>query len=191
MLKPDRWIRAQAGMIEPLVCEKVREVEGRRIVSFGLSSYGYDIRLAPDGILTYTSSTTVDPKRLRAGDTRPVYVRTNSLGESFIELAPGELVLGYSVERFVIPADVFCVILGKSTIARTGVSLLATPLEPGWEGYVTLELTNASLNWVRVYVGEGIGQVLFYEAEPCDAPYGDGTYQGQGARVVLPFGASS
>jgi dCTP deaminase len=174
-LKPDHWIRNMAlehGMIEPFVESQVRT----GVISYGVSSYGYDMRIADEfKIFTNVYSAIVDPKNFSA--------------ESFVEfqgevciIPPNSFVLGRSVEYFRIPRRVLTICVGKSTYARTGLIVNVTPFEPEWEGYVTLEISNTTPLPAKVYSNEGIAQVLFLEAdEECEISYADkkGKYQGQ------------
>lgn len=174
-IQADRWIERMArdhGMIEPFVGEQVRD----GVISYGLSSYGYDIRVADEfQIFTNVYSTVVDPKHF---DER-----------SFVEyrgpvctIPPNSFALGRSVEYFRVPRDVLCTCLGKSTYARCGIIVNVTPFEPEWEGYVTLEISNTTPLPARIYANEGIAQVLFFRAdEPCRVSYADrkGKYQRQ------------
>jgi dCTP deaminase len=182
-LKPDRWIREMAlehRMVEPFVDEQVRD----GVISYGLSSYGYDIRVADEfRIFTPGSSalTTVDPKQL---DTQAMV----DFRGDFCTIPPNSFALGRSVEYFRIPRSVLCICLGKSTYARCGIIVNITPLEPEWEGYVTLAINNTTTLPARIYAGEGIAQVLFFEAdEVCETSYADrkGKYQRQQS-IVLP-----
>jgi dCTP deaminase len=180
-LKPDHWIRKMAlehGMIEPFV-EKLKR-DG--VISYGVSSYGYDMRVADEfRIFTNVYSSIVDPKQFST--------------DSFVELQsevcivpPNSFALARSVEYFRIPRNVLCVTVGKSTYARTGIVTNVTPFEPGWEGFVTLEISNTTPLPAKIYANEGIPQVLFLEAdEECEVSYADrdGKYQGQ-TGVTLP-----
>jgi dCTP deaminase len=184
-IKSDRWIRRMAeqhGMIEPFVPGQVREVGGRRIVSYGTSSYGYDVRCAAEfKIFTNINSTIVDPK-----DFDP---------NSFVDFSgdiciipPNSFALARTVEYFRIPRSVLTVCLGKSTYARCGIIVNVTPLEPEWEGHVTLEFSNTTPLPAKIYANEGVAQMLFFESdEVCDVSYADrgGKYQGQRG-VTLP-----
>lgn len=182
-LKPDHWIRTMAleqGMIEPFVDGQVRD----GLISYGLSSYGYDIRVA-DEFKIFTPGlgdlTVVDPKRF---DTRAM---VDFKGDACV-IPPNSFALGRSVEYFRIPRSVLCICLGKSTYARCGIIVNITPFEPEWEGFVTLEISNTTPLPARVYGGEGIAQVLFFEAdEECAVSYADkkGKYQRQRS-IVLP-----
>jgi dCTP deaminase len=174
-VKSDRWIRRMAleqGMIEPFTDRQVRE----GVISYGLSSYGYDVRIGDDfKIFTNINSTIVDPKRF---DTR-----------SFVDfrgaeclIPPNSFALARTVERFRIPRDVLVICLGKSSYARCGIIVNVTPLEPEWEGIVTLEVSNTTPLPARIYAGEGIAQMLFFQSdEECEVSYADkkGKYQGQ------------
>lgn len=190
-IKSDKWIRQMAeqhGMIEPFEPQLVRHVPSeitrnmRPVVSFGLSSYGYDIRCAREfKVFTNINSTIVDPKNF---DPR-----------NFVEIEadeciipPNSFALARTVEYFRIPRDVLTVCLGKSTYARCGIIVNVTPFEPEWEGYVTLEFSNTTPLPAKIYAGEGCAQVLFFQSdEQCETSYRDrgGKYQGQ-VGVTLP-----
>ncbi len=180
-IKADKWIKKMAleeAMIEPFVDTQVRD----NVISYGLSSYGYDIRISNEyKIFTNLNSTTVDPKLFDP--------------KSFVDfegdvciVPPNSFALGRTVEYFRVPRNVMTICVGKSTYARCGIITNVTPLEPGWEGYVTLEISNTTPLPARIYSGEGIAQILFFEgAEECMASYSDkkGKYQGQ-TGVTLP-----
>ena len=181
MIKSDRWIRQLAleqGMIKPFEERQVRSA----VISYGLSSYGYDLRIADEfKIFTNINNTIVDPK---AFDPR-----------SFVDyqgpvciVPPNSFVLGRSVEYFKIPRNVLTLCVGKSTYARCGIITNVTPFEPEWEGYVTLEISNTTPLPAKIYANEGIAQVLFFQSdEACQTSYADrqGKYQGQQG-IVLP-----
>ena len=181
MIKSDRWIRQQAvekGMIKPFEERQVRA----GAISYGLSSYGYDLRIADEfKIFTNINNTLVDPK---AFDPR-----------SFVDyqgpvciVPPNSFALGRSVEYFKIPRTVLTICVGKSTYARCGIITNVTPFEPEWEGFVTLEISNTTPLPAKIYANEGIAQVLFFESdEACQTSYADrqGKYQGQQG-IVLP-----
>ena len=181
MIKSDRWIRQLAleqGMIKPFEERQVRST----VISYGLSSYGYDLRIADEfKIFTNINNTIVDPK---AFDPR-----------SFVDyqgpvciVPPNSFVLGRSVEYFKIPRNVLTLCVGKSTYARCGIITNVTPFEPEWEGFVTLEISNTTPLPAKIYANEGIAQVLFFESdEACQTSYADrqGKYQGQQG-IVLP-----
>ena len=184
-IKSDRWIRRMAtshGMIEPFEPGQVRVVDGQRIVSYGTSSYGYDVRCASEfKIFTNINSTIVDPKDFDHG--------------SFVDfdgpvciIPPNSFALARTVEFFRIPRSVLTICLGKSTYARCGIIVNVTPLEPEWEGHVTLEFSNTTTLPAKIYANEGVAQMLFFESdEVCETSYKDrgGKYQGQRG-VTLP-----
>jgi dCTP deaminase len=184
-IMPDHWIRDQAvnhGMIEPFAEKQNREENGGKIISYGLSSYGYDARCSDEFmIFTNVDNAIVDPKDFSS--------------QSFVErktpvcvIPPNSFVLTRTIEYFRIPKDVLVVCLGKSTYARCGLIVNVTPLEPGWEGHVTLELSNTTPLPARVYANEGIAQFLFFKgSSPCEVSYADrqGKYMGQ-TGVTLP-----
>jgi dCTP deaminase len=180
-LKPDHWITKMARehqMIEPFEEAQVRQ----GVISYGVSSYGYDIRVADEyKIFTNVFSAVVDPKHF---DPRSM---VDYKGDICI-IPPNSFALARTVEYFRIPRSVLTVCLGKSTYARCGLIVNVTPFEPEWEGFVTLEISNTTPLPARVYSNEGIAQVLFFEAdEPCNISYADkkGKYQAQQG-VVLP-----
>ncbi|CAM5219574.1 dCTP deaminase OS=Castellaniella defragrans OX=75697 GN=dcd PE=3 SV=1 [Castellaniella defragrans] len=183
-IKNDRWIRqaAAAGMIEPFEPGQVRSVDGQRIVSYGTSSYGYDVRCADEyKIFTNINSTIVDPK---AFDEKSF---VDFRGDVCI-IPPNSFALARTVEYFRIPRSILTVCLGKSTYARCGIIVNVTPLEPEWEGHVTLEFSNTTPLPAKIYSGEGCAQMLFLESdEVCETSYADrgGKYQGQRG-VTLP-----
>ena len=183
-IKSDRWIRRMAtqGMIEPYSEGQVRDVDGRRIVSYGTSSYGYDVRCATEfKIFTNINSTIVDPKNFDPNN----FVDFD--GDVCI-IPPNSFALARTVEYFRIPRNVMVICLGKSTYARCGIIVNVTPLEPEWEGHVTLEFSNTTPLPARIYANEGVAQMLFFESdEVCETSYRDrgGKYQGQKG-VTLP-----
>jgi len=184
-IKSDRWIRTMAeerGMIEPFSPQQVREIDGRPIISYGLSSYGYDIRCANEfKVFTNVRSVIVDPKDFSADSF------VDFEGDTCI-IPPNSFALARTVEYFRIPRNVLTICLGKSTYARCGIIVNVTPFEPEWEGYVTLEFSNTTPLPAKIYANEGVAQVLFLESdEVCAVSYADrrGKYQGQ-AGVTLP-----
>ena len=184
-IKPDNWIRRMAnneGMIEPFEAGQVRENAGERIISYGTSSYGYDVRCADEfKIFTNVHSATVDPKNFD----------TNSfvdIKSDCCVIPPNSFALARTVEYFRIPRSVLTICLGKSTYARCGIIVNVTPLEPEWEGHVTLEFSNTTSLPAKIYANEGVAQMLFFESdEVCETSYKDrgGKYQGQ-TGVTLP-----
>ena len=180
-LKSDNWIRKMAReqrMIEPFVENQVRG----GCISYGVSSYGYDIRVTNEfKIFTNVHSTVVDPKAL---DERSMVDFTGDV----CVIPPNSFALSRTVEYFRIPRGVLTLCVGKSTYARCGIITNVTPFEPEWEGYVTLEISNTTPLPARIYANEGIAQVLFFEGdEACETSYADrkGKYQGQ-QTIVLP-----
>lgn len=179
MILSDWEIRklAKKGMIDPFINGQIREENGERVISYGLSSFGYDMRIA-DEYRIFTNSTgengVVDPKR---GDEMNMVAYKGDV----CVIPPNSFALGRSVERFSIPRDVMCVCLGKSTYARSGVIVNITPLESAWRGYVTIEISNTTPLPCRIYSGEGISQVLFFRGHQPEISYADrkGKYQGQ------------
>jgi dCTP deaminase len=184
-IKSDKWIRrmaAEHGMIEPFAPGQVRERDGHRLVSYGTSSYGYDVRCAAEfKVFTNINSTIVDPK---AFDERSF---VDVISDVCI-IPPNSFALARTVEYFRIPRKVLTICLGKSTYARCGIIVNVTPLEPEWEGHVTLEFSNTTPLPAKIYANEGVAQMLFLESdEECEVSYADrgGKYQGQRG-VTLP-----
>ena len=169
----------EEGMIDPFVAEQVRG----DVISYGLSSFGYDMRIANDfRIFTPNAwNSVVDPKKI--DERAMLQYRT----PDHILIPPNSYALGRSVEYFRIPRKVLCIVLGKSTYARSGLIVNVTPLEPGWEGHVTIEISNATPLPAKVYANEGIAQVLFLQGEDPLISYADkqGKYQGQ-TGITLP-----
>lgn len=185
-IKSDQWINRMAQqqqMITPFEGKQVREVNGQKVISFGTSSYGYDVRCADEfKVFTNINSAIVDPK--------------NFDGNSFVDLKadvciipPNSFALARTIEYFKIPRNVLTICLGKSTYARCGIIVNVTPLEPEWEGHVTLEFSNTTNLPAKIYANEGVAQMLFFESdEVCMTSYADraGKYQGQ-CGVTLPI----
>lgn len=174
-IKADKWIRKMAAghrMIEPFAEKQV----SKGVISFGLSSYGYDIRIADEfKIFTNINTAIVDPKEF---DTKSF---VDFKGDVCI-IPPNSFALGRSVEYFRVPRNIMTICVGKSTYARCGIITNVTPLEPEWEGFITLEVSNTTPLPARIYANEGIAQILFFESdEVCEVSYGDrnGKYQGQ------------
>ena len=174
-IKSDRWIREMCRthrMIEPFADGQVRD----GVISYGVSSYGYDVRIADEfKIFTNVNSTIVDPKQV---DPKSM---VDFQGPVAI-VPPNSFALGRTVEYFRVPRNVLCVTTGKSTYARCGIITNVTPFEPEWEGHVTLEISNTTPLPAKIYANEGIAQVLFFEGdEPCETSYRDkaGKYQKQ------------
>jgi len=185
-IKSDSWIRQMAneyGMISPFVDRQVKKFDNNQtVVSYGLSSYGYDLRVAQEfKIFTNIYNSIVDPK--------------NFNDEAFVEkstdmciIPPNSFALARSVEYFKIPRDILTICLGKSTYARCGIIVNVTPFEPEWEGFVTIEISNTTPLPAKIYANEGIAQVIFFQAqETCEVSYADrnGKYMKQ-VGVTLP-----
>jgi len=190
MLKNDGWIKAQAraGMIQPFSCELVRQVGDLKLLSYGCSSYGYDLRLSPKEFLIFKHipGTIMDPKNFNFANLERVELHEDETGQFFI--LPGHSYgLGVALERLSVPENVTVICLGKSTMARTGIVLNTTPAEAKWSGHLTLEFSNSSGADCKIYANEGICQLLFFEGEKCDVTYEDrdGKYQNQPERVVM------
>ena len=184
-IKSDRWIQQMAesqDMISPFAANQIRERDGEKLISYGTSSYGYDVRCADEfKVFTNIHSAVVDPK--------------NFDDKSFVDIQsdvciipPNSFALARTVEYFKIPEDVLTICLGKSTYARCGIIVNVTPLEPEWEGHVTLEFSNTTNLPAKIYANEGVAQMLFFQSdERCLITYRDrgGKYQGQ-TGVTLP-----
>jgi dCTP deaminase len=184
-IKSDSWIRRMADeskMIEPFEAEQISSMGGNRIISYGTSSYGYDIRCSDEfKIFTNINSAVVDPKNFDESSF------VDYQGDVCI-IPPNSFTLARTIEYFRIPRNVLTICLGKSTYARCGIIVNVTPFEPEWEGYVTLEFSNTTPLPAKIYANEGVAQVIFFEAdEPCEVSYKDrrGKYQGQ-TGVTLP-----
>jgi dCTP deaminase len=181
-IKADHWIRRMAqekGMIDPFEPAQVRG----QVISYGLSSYGYDARLADEFKLLGTENL-LDPKSVSTQAFVDFQAET-------LDLAPHTFVLGRTVEYFRIPANVLSLCAGKSSYARCGVLVNVTPFEPAWEGHATLCIANIGPRLVRLYAGEGIAQVLFFESDaPCEVTYADrqGKYQAQQGIALARLG---
>jgi dCTP deaminase len=215
MIKNDKWIVEQArqGMIVPFETKSIRkavlggeqgdaiptrtsqagEVSSPEVscISWGLSSYGYDIRLSPHDfrIFKHIPGTVVDPKKFNPKNLEQAELHSDQDGSSYFIIPANSYGLGASLESIKMPPNVTAICLGKSTYARVGVIANTTPLEAGWQGEsITLEFSNASSADVRIYANEGVVQLLFFEGESCETTYSDrgGKYQHQGSGVTLP-----
>jgi len=186
-VKSDRWIRRmseEAQLIDPFSPSLIRSVEGRRIISAGASSYGYDMQLSDDDFRVFSPihGREIDPKSFDEDSLIEPPLRTAEDGSRYYLLPPHSYALGVTVETFRMPRNVTGICMCKSTYARAGLMLNTTPLEAGWTGRLVIELGNLADLPLRVYVNEGIGQVLFFQSdEDCDTSYEDrgGKYQGQ------------
>lgn len=177
--------RAEQPTTDPFQMELCSYRRTTPLISYGLSSRGYDLRLAPKvKVFTNMNSAVIDPKNFDALS----FVEVDASDKGYVIIPPNSFVLGHSLERLVIPTDIVGVVLGKSTIARCGIGCLATPLEPGWEGFVTLEFHNTTPLPAKLYVNEGCCQVMFDEGTLPDVHYGmrSGKYNNQPAEAVPP-----
>ena len=184
-IKSDNWIIEQAKknqLIKPFEKEQIREVDNKKVISYGVSSYGYDVRCANEfKIFTNTFSSVVDPKNF---DEKSFV----DIQDSECIIPPNSFALARTVEYFKIPRSILTLCLGKSTYARCGIIVNVTPLEPEWEGHVTLEFSNTTNLPAKIYANEGVAQMLFFESDQvCKTSYKDrgGKYQGQ-TGVTLP-----
>ena len=184
-IKSDNWIIEQAEknqLIKPFEKEQIREVDDKKVISYGVSSYGYDVRCANEfKIFTNTFSSVVDPKNF---DEKSFV----DIQDSECIIPPNSFALARTVEYFKIPRSILTLCLGKSTYARCGIIVNVTPLEPEWEGHVTLEFSNTTNLPAKIYANEGVAQMLFFESDQvCMTSYKDrgGKYQGQ-TGVTLP-----
>jgi dCTP deaminase len=209
MIKNDRWIieQAEKGMIQPFVPQLVRHLdlsgqpltaiqpesqrssaELRRVISYGLSSYGYDLRLSPNEfkVFRHIPGTIINPKRFNPENLDKVGLHTDQDGDYFV-IPAHSYGLGVALERLAIPPNVTVICIGKSTYARAGIIANLTPAEAAWRGHLTLEFSNSSSADCRIYANEGIVQLLFFEGEPCEVSYDDrqGKYQDQAESVTL------
>jgi dCTP deaminase len=188
MLLNDLQIRelAEAGMITPFVPEKIRKVDDIAAISFGASSYGYDLRLASDQFKSFRHipGTVINPKWFNPKNLEDDPLHTDEDGSFFIA-RHHSYSLAYVYDYLKIPEDITVLFIGKSTYARCGIIVNTTPAEAGWEGHLTLEISNSADADVRIYAMEGICQALFFRGEPCLKPYGQGKYQNQAAGVTL------
>lgn len=190
MIKNDKWIRelADRGGIVPFEPAQIRRLDDRPVISYGLSSFGYDIRLSPSDfrIFRHIPGTVVDPKNFNPDNLEPAALHHDDNGEFFV-LPAHSYGLGVAIERLEVPNNVTIVCVGKSTYARAGIIANITPAESGWVGYLTLEFSNSSSADCRMYAHEGVVQLLFFEGDPCEVSYEDrqGKYQDQGSQVTI------
>ncbi|NJN49150.1 MAG: dCTP deaminase [Alkalinema sp. RL_2_19] len=191
MIKSDSWITEMAakGMISPFQPQLVRRTESDNpVISYGLSSYGYDLRLSPKDfrIFRHVPGTVVDPKNFNPDNLEPAALHRDDSGEYFV-LPAHSYGLGVALERLAVPENVTVICIGKSTYARIGIIANLTPAEAGWRGHLTLEFSNSSSADCRIYANEGIVQLLFLEGVPCDVSYETrrGKYQDQSEQVTL------
>jgi dCTP deaminase len=191
MIQNDIWIKAMAeqGMITPFEPTLIRQVSpDRRVISYGLSSYGYDIRLSPKDfrVFRHIPGTVVDPKNFNPANLEPAQLHRDQGGEFFI-MPAHSYGLGVALEKLAVPDNVTVLCIGKSSYARTGLIANLTPAEAGWRGHLTLEFSNSSSADCRIYANEGVVQLLFLLGEPCAVSYEarKGKYQDQTETVTL------
>ena len=190
MIKNDIWIKEQAekGMIQPFDDTLIRKRLFTPVISYGLSSFGYDIRLSPKEfrLFKHVPGSIIDPKNFNPDNLEDARLHSDDNGYYFI--LPGHSYgLGVALERLEIPNNITVICMGKSTYARCGIIANLTPGEAGWKGHLTLEFSNSSSADARIYASEGVVQLLFLEGEPCKTSYEDrkGKYQDQGENVTL------
>ena len=194
MLKNDKWIKQMAleeNLLEPFTPHLVRKLKTEQpILSYGLSSYGYDIRLSSKEfwIFKHVPGKVLDPKNFNAANLEPAELFTDPNGSKFFILPAHSYGLGVAIEKLKMPDNITCLAIGKSTYARCGIIANTTPAEAGWQGHLTLEFSNSSGADCRVYAQEGIVQLLFFEGEPCQTTYAQrfGKYQNQPEKVTRP-----
>ncbi len=190
VIKNDTWIAqmAQKGMISPFEPQLIRSLDTVPVLSFGLSSFGYDIRLSPVEfrIFRHIPGTVIDPKNFNPDNLELTKLYTEASG-SYLILPAHSYGLGVCLEKLEVPNNITVICLGKSTYARCGIVANVTPAEPSWKGYLTLEFSNSSSADCRIYANEGIVQLLFLEGEPCATNYNDrkGKYQDQPQAVTM------
>lgn len=191
MIKNDIWIDEQVvlhGLITPYIDSLIRETNNIKRLSYGLSSYGYDIRLSPKEfkVFKHIPGTVVNPKKFNYRTLESVLLQKDEFGDFFI-IPANSYGLGVSLERIAMPSNVTAICIGKSTYARCGLICNCTPIEAGWEGHITLEFSNSSTTDCRIYANEGVAQLLFFEGEQCATSYSDrqGKYQNQTEKIEL------
>jgi dCTP deaminase len=180
---------AREGMIAPFYPKLIRRTEDYPVLSYGLSSYGYDLRLSAKEfkIFRHIPGSVVDPKKFNPGNLEKTRLHRDGSGEYFV-LPARSYGLGVAVERLALPTDVSAICVGKSTYARCGIIANLTPAEAGWKGHLTLEFSNSSEADCRIYANEGVVQMIFLRGEPCRTSYQTrtGKYQNQKQQITLP-----
>lgn len=169
---------ANQGMLSPFVPHKVKEENGKPIISYGLQPYGYDIRLSENWLTILYPNQQIDPKNSQDITTEHADFHSNDDGEYFV-IPPYNYALGVSVEKFTMPDNVSAIVVGKSTYARCGLLVNCTTIDAGWTGFLTIQMANLTDVYMRVYCNEGIAQIHFIEGKPPMQSYGDGKYQNQ------------
>ncbi|WP_072619465.1 dCTP deaminase [Spirulina major] len=190
MIQNDIWIKQKAaeGLIQPFEATLIRKVDQLPVISYGLSSYGYDIRLSPNEfrVFRHIPGTVVDPKYFNPHNLEPVELHHDKNGNFFI-LPAHSYGLGVALEKINVPDYISVLCIGKSTYARCGIIANLTPAEAGWRGHLTLEFSNSSSADCRIYANEGVVQLLFLEGEECETSYNkrQGKYQDQPEQVIV------
>lgn len=190
MIQNDLWIKKMAatGLIQPFEPTLIRKVDQLPVISYGLSSYGYDIRLSPNEfrVFRHIPGTVVDPKHFNPKNLEPVELHKDENGQYFI-LPAHSYGLGVALEKINVPDYISVLCIGKSTYARCGIIANLTPAEAGWRGHLTLEFSNSSSADCRIYANEGVVQLLFLEGEECEVSYQkrQGKYQDQPEKVIV------
>ena len=187
MIKNDSWI-CENSLKNRLITPFEKELVSKEKLSYGLSSFGYDIRLSSKEfwIFKHVPGSVIDPKNFKPQNLERAELFSSEKKEEFFVLPGHSYGLGVSIERVEIPRNISCLAIGKSTYARCGIIANTTPAEPGWKGHLTLELSNSSSADCRIYAKEGIVQLLFFEGEPCQRSYEEttGKYQEQKEQVT-------
>jgi dCTP deaminase len=178
--------QTDSDLIYPFIDGKIREYNYRPVLSLGLSHFGYDIRLSSKEfkIFNRVPNKLVDPKNFDSDNLVNAKLYENEF-EGYFIIPPNSYALGVSVEHFSIPNNITGVAIGKSTYARCGIIVNVTPLEAGWKGYLTIEISNSCSNDVKIYPNEGILQLLFLRGDTCNTSYNDGKYQNQSYNITL------
>ena len=188
-IQSDKWIKSQLNMITSLISNQVKSFKNRNVISFGVTSYGYDVRLAPEmKLFDPYCQRVINPKHFDERILIDLELQTDNEGAKFFLLPPHSFALGRSLESFKIPRNVLGVCVGKSTYARCGLIVNVTPIEPMWTGEITLEFSNTTPLPMMLFVNEGITQLLFFKGDQdCETSYADrnGKYQGQKG-ITLP-----
>jgi len=193
MIKNDKWIKEMAQqkqLLLPFEEKLISKLEdGTKVLSYGLSSYGYDIRLSEKEfwVFRHIPGTVVDPKNFNPQNLEKAELLTDKNNSKYFVLPAHSYGLGVAIEKLTMPENVTCIAIGKSTYARCGIIANTTPAEAGWNGHLTLEFSNSSGADCRIYAGEGIIQLLFFEGEPCQVSYASrsGKYQNQTENVTI------
>ncbi len=199
LIHNDHWLREHGyNIFDPFEANHVRTVfvstdaPLRKVISFGVTSFGYDLRLSPSDfrIFKHVPGSIVDPKKFNPANLEPARLHKDEDGSRYFILPGHSYGLGVALERMTVPDDVIIVAIGKSTYARCGVIANTTPAEPGWSGFLTLEFSNSSPTDCRIYADEGVVQLLLFHGGMCQTPYGrregGGKYQHQKHEVTLP-----